>query len=107
MSSVQTARYRRWQPAGATNMILLTRLNGTRFYLNADHIQAIEETPDTHVVLTNGQLYVTTESALIVAERAIAYQQRVHRPFRRLAALPNDSELPERIDAHRARAEAD
>lgn len=58
-------------------MIPLTRLNGTRFYLNADHIQTLEASPDTHILLTNGQQYVVREPADVVAELAVQYQARV------------------------------
>jgi flagellar protein FlbD len=60
-------------------MILLTRLNGSQFYVNADHIQAVESTPDSHILLSNGQQYVVRESAEEIAELAIAYQQRARR----------------------------
>lgn len=59
-------------------MILLTRLDGSRFYLNAQHIQTVESSPDTHILLTNGQHYVARESAEEVAELAIAYERRIH-----------------------------
>lgn len=58
-------------------MIRLTRLDGSEFYLNADHIQTIEATPDTHIVLSNGQQYVAREAADDVADAAAAYQRRV------------------------------
>jgi flagellar protein FlbD len=58
-------------------VICLTRLNGSRFYVNADHIQSVESSPDTHVLLTNGQSYVVAEPAEAVAELAVDYQRRV------------------------------
>jgi flagellar protein FlbD len=58
-------------------MIQLTRLNGTRFYLNADHIQTLESSPDTHILLTNGQQYVVREPVDVVADLALSYQARV------------------------------
>lgn len=60
-------------------MIRLTRLNGSQFYLNADHIQTVESNPDTHIMLTNGQQYVVREPAETVADLAIRYQARVRR----------------------------
>jgi flagellar protein FlbD len=59
-------------------MIRLTRLNDSQFYLNAEHIQTVESTPDTHVLLTNGTQYVVREPADEVAERVIAYLIRIH-----------------------------
>ena len=38
----------------------------------------VESTPDTHILLTNGQRYVARESADEVAALAVAYQRRVH-----------------------------
>lgn len=43
-------------------MIELTRLNGVRFAINSDHIEIIEETPDTVITLTNGHKYIVKES---------------------------------------------
>jgi flagellar protein FlbD len=57
-------------------VIQLTRFNGSRFYLNAEHIQMVESTPDTHILLTNGQQYVVTETDAEVAELTLAYRQR-------------------------------
>ena len=36
-------------------MIELTRLNDTKFILNADLIESIEEVPDTVIALTTGK----------------------------------------------------
>ena len=58
-------------------MIRLTRLDGSEFFLNAEHIQTIEATPDTHIVLTNGQQYVVREPADDVAEDVVAYKKRI------------------------------
>jgi flagellar protein FlbD len=58
-------------------MIRLTRLDGSEFYLNADHIQIVEATPDTHILLTNGQRYVVRETAEQVAEAFLAYKRRI------------------------------
>ena len=35
-------------------MIRLTKLDGSEMYLNPDQIEIIEETPDTHITLLNG-----------------------------------------------------
>lgn len=58
-------------------MIRLTRLNGTEIYINAEQIQSVESTPDSHITLVNGQRYVALESAEEIIERVIAYQQRI------------------------------
>jgi len=43
-------------------MILLTRLNGPPFALNADLIERAEATPDTVITLVDGTKYVIAES---------------------------------------------
>ena len=49
-------------------MILLTRLSGSEFCLNADLIERLDSTPDTVVTLVDGKKYVVAESmAEIVA----------------------------------------
>lgn len=49
-------------------MILLTRLSGTAFVLNADLIERLDCTPDTVVTLVDGKKYVVAEGmAQIVA----------------------------------------
>lgn len=43
-------------------MISLTRLNGSRFAVNADLIERIDESPDTVITLVDGTKYLATES---------------------------------------------
>ncbi|HEX3014869.1 MAG TPA: flagellar FlbD family protein [Desulfobacteria bacterium] len=43
-------------------MIEVTRLNGTKFVLNSDLIETMEETPDTVITLMSGNKYVVAES---------------------------------------------
>lgn len=62
---------------GVLSVIRLTRLNGTEFYINAEQIQSVESTPDSHITLLNGQRYVAREPAEEIVERVIAYQQRI------------------------------
>lgn len=62
-------------------MIRLSRFDGSTFYLNAEHIQAVESTPDTHILLTNGQRYVVREPAEEVAAAVIRYQREVRQPL--------------------------
>ncbi|MDR1650875.1 MAG: flagellar FlbD family protein [Synergistaceae bacterium] len=42
-------------------MIELTKLKGSKFALNSDHIETMEETPDTVITLMNGHKYVVRE----------------------------------------------
>ncbi len=59
-------------------MIPVTRLNGTKFYINAELIQMVEETPDTVITLVNEKKVIVLESADLVAEKIIDYQRSVH-----------------------------
>ncbi|MFO7248039.1 MAG: flagellar FlbD family protein [Bacillota bacterium] len=58
-------------------MILLTRLNGSQFSLNAFLIETVEETPDTVVTLVNGKKYIVRESMAEVVERVRAFLKEV------------------------------
>lgn len=62
-------------------MLLVTRLDGSRFYVNPDLIQTIERTPDTIITLTNNTKIVVKEKAESIVEQFIEYQQMVRRPF--------------------------
>lgn len=61
-------------------MILLTRLNGTEFYLNPELIQSVEKTPDTVITLLNEKKLVVRESPEVIRERYIEYRQRISQP---------------------------
>ncbi|MSP21502.1 MAG: hypothetical protein EXR66_00495 [Dehalococcoidia bacterium] len=56
-------------------MIRLTRLDGSEFYINADLIQSVQSTPDTHIVLMNGPSYVVREADREVVARVIEYRR--------------------------------
>jgi flagellar protein FlbD len=58
-------------------MIRLTRLDGSEIYLNEDLIEIIEETPDTHLTLTNGNRYLVLEKTLIIIERIVSCKTRI------------------------------
>jgi flagellar protein FlbD len=59
----------------------VTRLNGTKFFINAELIQMVEEMPDTVITLVNEKKLIVLESADLVAERVIEYQRSVHEPL--------------------------
>ena len=56
-------------------MIVLTRLDGERFILNAELIRYVEQRPDTYVTLTSGERLVVGETMDEVMQRAIEYQR--------------------------------
>ena len=43
-------------------MIEVTGMNQQKFILNADHIEKIEEMPETIITLINGKKYIVLES---------------------------------------------
>lgn len=58
-------------------MIVVTRLNGTRFAVNPDLIERIHESPDTHLVTLDGAAYVVLESLTEVVELIAEYRAYV------------------------------
>ena len=58
-------------------MIVLTRLNGGRFVVNAEMIRTIEEKPDTIIVLTGGESLMVKESMDEVVAKAIEYGRMI------------------------------
>ena len=47
-------------------MIVVTRLNGSRFAVNPDLIERVQENPDTTLVMIEGTTYVVRESLVEV-----------------------------------------
>ena len=58
-------------------MIRLTRLNGQQVTVNAELIEAVEETPDTVVSLTTGRKLVVKETADELIARVVAYRRSI------------------------------
>lgn len=58
-------------------MILLTRLSGTAFVLNADLIERLDCTPDTVITLVDGKKYVVAEGMTEVVEQVRAWRAGV------------------------------
>lgn len=60
-------------------MIKVTALDGSEMFLNPDLIEIIQETPDTHITLSNGNRYLVLEPAKVVIGRIVAFQARLMR----------------------------
>jgi len=60
-------------------MIVLTRLNGKGFVLNAELIRTIEENPDTTITLVTGDHIVVREKMAEVVTRSIDYGRLLRR----------------------------
>jgi flagellar protein FlbD len=78
-------------------MIRLTRLNHMALVLNSDLIEHIEETPDTVVTLTTGQILRVRESADQVVARIVEFRRRVFgaEDLRGSQTPPQASETPD------------
>ncbi len=61
-------------------MILLTRLNGQQFVVNAEKIRYVESTPDTIVCCDTGEKLMVRETLQEVIRRAIDYARVIRRP---------------------------
>jgi len=59
-------------------MILLTRLDGEQFVLNAELIRYVESRPDTFITLTTGDRVVVQNTMHEVMDLAVLYQQNKH-----------------------------
>lgn len=77
-------------------MIRVTQLNGKHFYINADHIEYFETTPDTLVILTTGRKFIIQESPKELIDRFVEYKNRIYSslPLHRDALIP-PGETPE------------
>lgn len=73
-------------------MIRVTRLDGTQFYVNAEFIQSVESTPDTHIVLLNGHSYVVREPDTEIVERIVEYHRGAVSSRPPLQLLVNDDD---------------
>ena len=58
-------------------MISLTAMNNRVFILNADHIEKIEEVPETLITLTNGKKYIVLQTVEEVVEKVIKYKNKI------------------------------
>lgn len=59
-------------------MILVTRFDGSTFYINAELIRSIEHTPDTVITLTSDYKIVVRDTAEQILDRIIQYQRQTH-----------------------------
>lgn len=58
-------------------MIDLTGINNKEFVLNADHIEKVEEVPETLITLTNGKKYIVLESIEEVKDKVLRYKNKI------------------------------
>lgn len=58
-------------------MIEVTRFNDSTFFVNADLIETVEETPDTVITLSNGRKYIVKENAQDIRNKVIEYKNKI------------------------------
>lgn len=58
-------------------MISLTGLNNKQIYLNSDHIEKMEQVPETLITLTNGKKYIVLEAPDEVISKVIEYKRKI------------------------------
>jgi flagellar protein FlbD len=58
-------------------MIDVTGMDHKKFILNDDHIEKIEEVPETIITLTNGKKYIVLESVEEVMSAIIKYRNKI------------------------------
>lgn len=58
-------------------MIVLMGMNNKEFILNEDHIEKIEEMPETIITLTNGKKYIVLGSVEEVIDKVIKYKSKI------------------------------
>ena len=58
-------------------MIVVTRLNDSRFAVNPDLVERIHETPDTTLIMVDGAKYIVTESMAEVIALIAEYRARI------------------------------
>ncbi|MEG1256022.1 flagellar FlbD family protein [Clostridium sp.] len=57
-------------------MIEVNPLKGTKFILNSNQIEKIEEIPETVITLINGKKYLVENSAKEIVEKVIEFKKR-------------------------------
>ncbi|GFZ30961.1 flagellar protein FlbD [Clostridium zeae] len=58
-------------------MINVTGMNNQEFVLNAEHIEKIEEVPETIITLTNGKKYIVLETVEEVVDKVVRYKNKI------------------------------
>lgn len=59
-------------------MIKLVGLDSKEYVLNADHIEKLEEIPESVITLTNGKKYLVKESNDEIVRKVIEYKRKIY-----------------------------
>ncbi|ADY54963.1 flagellar FlbD family protein [Syntrophobotulus glycolicus DSM 8271] len=63
-------------------MIFVRRLNKKVLAINPDLIETVEETPDTVIMLTNGNKYVVADTAEEIINRIVEFRKRCYPEYK-------------------------
>ena len=58
-------------------MIQVTRLNGTKYWINPHQIETIECNPDVTLQMLSGKYYVIKETPEEILEAIVAYRRKI------------------------------
>jgi flagellar protein FlbD len=61
-------------------MIKATRLNGSEFWINQDHIQFLERTPETVISLSDGKKLTVKDSPEELIARILEFRRQAFPP---------------------------
>ncbi|CAH0213564.1 MULTISPECIES: flagellar FlbD family protein [unclassified Microbacterium] len=79
-------------------MIVVTRLNRTRFALNPDLIERIQASPDTTIIMVDAATFVVTETMAEVIAKITEYRAGVLAAAANLARIPiSPADEPEAV----------
>lgn len=59
-------------------MIKLVGLDSKEYVLNADHIEKLEEIPETVITLTNGKKYLVKDTNDEIVRKVIEYKRKIY-----------------------------
>jgi flagellar protein FlbD len=62
-------------------LIKLTGLDNKELVINSDHIEKLEQVPESIITLTNGNKYLVKESNDEIISRVIQYKRRIFTAF--------------------------
>lgn len=57
-------------------MIILTRQNGSLLAINDELIETVEERPDTTLKMTDGKVYIVSESIEEIIDKIVEFRRR-------------------------------
>jgi flagellar protein FlbD len=59
-------------------MINVTGLDGKEYVINADHIEKLEQIPESVITLTNDKKYLVKESNEDIVRKVIEYKRKIY-----------------------------